>query len=109
MKQLAFHYDLPADAFPLKIPFERGAVVFEVLLEDSSATATGARLRAVAPVAIEGHEFRRFLAGDVPANSIAVVSVPEVKKPPAMYFVAGLTLLIGGAMTLTLARALRRR
>jgi hypothetical protein len=38
-----------------------------------------------------------------------VISVPEVKKPPALLFVAGLTLLIGGAMTATLARALRRR
>jgi hypothetical protein len=63
----------------------------------------------VAPVAIEGHEFRRYLAADVPANAVAVVSVPEVKKPPALLFVAALTLVIGGAMTITLARALRRR
>lgn len=109
MKQLAFHYDVPADAFPLKVPLERGAVVLEVLVEDSVATASGAKLRAVAPVAIEGHEFRRYLAADVPANAVAVVSVPDVKKPPALLFVAGLTLVIGGAMTMTLARALRRR
>ncbi len=109
MKQLAFHYDLPADAFPLKVPLERGAVVLEVLVEDSVATASGARLRAVAPVAIEGHKFRRYLASDVPASAVAVVSVPDVKKPPALLFVAGLTLVIGGAMTATLARALRRR
>jgi len=108
MKQLAFHYDLPADAFPLSVPLERGAVVFEVLVEDSVATASGARLRAVASVAIEGHEFRRYLAKDVPADAVAVVSVPEAKKPPALLFVAGLTLLIGGAMTAALARALRR-
>jgi hypothetical protein len=109
MKQLAFHYDLPADAFPLKIPIEQSAVVLEVLVEDPTAVASGARLTAVAPVAIEGHEFRRYLASDVPANAVAVVSVPEVKQPPALLFVAGLTLLIGGAMTVTLARALRRR
>jgi hypothetical protein len=109
MKQLAFHYDLPSDAFPLNVPLEHGAVVLEVLVEDSVATAAGARLKAVAPVAIQGHEFRRYLASDVPVNAVAVVSVPEVKQPPALYFVAGLTLVIGGAMTLTLARALRRR
>ncbi|MEO7104578.1 MAG: hypothetical protein ABI311_14350 [Gemmatimonadaceae bacterium] len=109
MKQLAFHYDLPPDAFPLKVPVDHAAVVFEVLLEDPTATVTGARFASVAPVAIEGHEFHRFLAQDVPANEVAVISVPEVKKPPAMLFVAGLTLLIGGAMTITLARALRRR
>jgi hypothetical protein len=109
MKQLAFHYDLPADAFPLKIPIENGAVVFEVLLEDPTATASGAGLKSVPPVAIEGHEFHRFLAQDVAANAVAVINVPEAKKPPALLFVAGLTLLIGGAMTVTLARALRRR
>jgi hypothetical protein len=109
MKQLAFHYDLPAEAFPLRVPLEKGAVVLEVLVEDPTATVSGAKLRAVAPVAIEGHEFHRFLASDVPANAVAVVGVPEVKKPPALLWVAGLTLLIGGAMTVTLARALRRR
>lgn len=109
MKQLAFHYDLPADAFPLKIPFDNAAVVFEVLVEDPTGTATGARLAAVSPVVIEGHQFRRYLASDVPANAVAMVSVPEVKQPPALLYVAGLTLLIGGAMTVTLARALRRR
>jgi hypothetical protein len=109
MKQLAFHYDVPADAFPLKVPLERGAVVLEVLVEDSIATASGARLRAVAPVAIEGHEFHRYLASDVPANAVAVISVPKANTPPELLFVAGLTLLIGGAMTVTLARALRRR
>jgi len=109
MKQLAFHYDLPANAFPLKVPLEHGAVVLEVLVEDPTAIASGARLRAAAPVAIEGHEFRRYLAADVPPNAVATVSVPDVKQPPALLFVAGLTLLIGGAMTVTLARALRRR
>lgn len=109
MKQLAFHYDLPSDAFPLRIPFEQGAVVFEVLVEDSTGVATGARLAAVAPVTIEGHQFRRYLASDVPPNSVAVINVPEAKQPPALLFVAGLTLVIGGAMTVTLARALRRR
>ena len=109
MKQLAFHYDLPADAFPLKVPLEHGAAVLEVLVEDPTASASGARLRAVAPVALEGHDFRRYLASDVPKNAVAIVTVPEVKQPPALLFVAGLTLLIGGAMTVTLARALRRR
>ena len=109
LKQLAFHYDLPADAFPLHVPIERGAVVLEILAEDSTATVSGARLRAVAPVTIEGHIFRRFLVGDVPPNSVAIISLPEAKQPMELYFVAGLTLLIGGAMTLALARALRRR
>jgi hypothetical protein len=109
MKQLAFHYDLPADGFPLKVPMEHGPVILEVLLEDPTAIVSGARLKSVAPVTIEGHQFHRFLAEDVPASSVAVISVPDAKKPPAFLFVAGLTLVIGGAMTAALARALRRR
>lgn len=109
MKQLAFHYDLPASAFPLRVPIQYGAVVLEVLIEDPTGTASGARLKPVAQVAIEGHQFRRYLAGDVPANAVAVISVPEPKQPPELLFVAGLTLVIGGAMTFALARALRRR
>ncbi|MDQ2891417.1 MAG: hypothetical protein M3R65_12835 [Gemmatimonadota bacterium] len=109
MKQLAFHYDLPAGAFPLHVPIDGGAVVLEVLAEDSTATVAGARLRAVAPVSIEGHRFRRYLGGEVPANAVAIVGVPELRQPPALLFVAGLTLVIGGAMTFALARALRRR
>lgn len=109
MKQLAFHYDLPTSAFPLRVPIQYGAVVLEVLIEDPTGTASGARLKPVAPVAIEGHQFRRYLAGDVPANAVALISVPEPKQPPELLFVAGLTLVIGGAMTFALARALRRR
>ncbi len=109
IKQLAFHYDLPSDAFPLHVRIERGAVVLEVLAEDSAAMVSGARLRAVPPVAIERHQFHRYLAGDVPPNAVVVIDLPDVKQPPALYFVAGLTLVIGGAMTIALARALRRR
>ena len=109
MKQLAFHYDLPADAFPLHVPLEHGAVVFEVLTEDSTASVSGARLRAVPPVAIEGRKFRRYLAGDVAPNAVAIIGVPDVARPPALLFVASITLMFGGAMTFALARALRRR
>ena len=63
-------------------------------------------------VTVDERNFRRFLASDMPEKSVAVIDLPA--PPPTTrsidprYLVA-LTLLIGGAMVLALARALRRR
>jgi hypothetical protein len=88
---------------------ERPASVLEVLVEEPSATVTGGQLKRVAPVAIEGHSFVRFLAADVPRDAVVSISVPDVPKPLSLWFVAGMTLVVGGVMTVALARALRRR
>lgn len=109
MKQLAFEYQLASDAFPLHVPLEHTASVLEVLVEDPSAQVQGAHLHQVPPVSVEGHDFHRYLASDAPANSVVIIRVPDVAQPMTIWFVAGLTLVIGAAMTLALARALRRR
>ncbi len=109
IKQLAYRYTLPGAAFPLRIPLERATSVLEVLLEDPTARAELAGLRQMPPVAVQGRQFRRFIAQDVPAASVLTVSVPDAAQPLATWFAAGLTLVIGGAMTLALARSLRRR
>lgn len=109
VKQLVFSYTVPDRAFPLAIPVGTATQVVEVLLEEPRARVTGAGLRAVQPVAIEGRPFRRFLAADVPQAAVLTVSVPETARPLAPWVLAVLTLAIGGAMTLALARALRRR
>jgi hypothetical protein len=109
IKQLAYRYLLPSSAFPLRVHVERPASVLEVLVEEPSATVTGGQLKRVAPVAIEGHSFVRFLAADVPRDAVVSISVPDVPKPLSLWFVAGMTLVVGGVMTVALARALRRR
>lgn len=109
IKQLAYRYALVGSEFPLRMPLERPTEILEVLLEDPSARANAPGLRQMPPVSVEGHDFRRFVAQDVAANAVLTVSEPEMSQPVTTWFAAGLTLVIGAAMTWALARALRRR
>jgi hypothetical protein len=62
------------------------------------------------PVQLEHRNFRRFLAPDVPANSVIVIDLPSTgqnRKIDPRYMIA-LTLIIGASMIFALARALRR-
>ncbi len=77
VRQLVLTYMLPVKAFPLAMPVERAVSVLEVLLEEPRALAEGARLTEVAPGVIEGRQFRRFLAQDVPVNAVMRVTAPE--------------------------------
>ena len=111
IKQLSYSYSLPARAFPLKLRLEKENQVYEVLIEEKKGTVTGPHLREMDPVTVDERDFRRFLASDVPANSVAIVDLPAPPPVTAIdprYLVA-ITLVIGGAMVVALARALRRR
>lgn len=111
LRQLAFSYSIAASAFPLRIPVTRETQILEVLVEEEKGTVSGAKLKERAPVALEQRSFRRFLADDVPANSVSVIDLPAAARNTAIgprYMIA-LTIIIGGAMTFALARALRRR
>ncbi|MGI9091011.1 MAG: hypothetical protein ACR2GG_07910 [Gemmatimonadaceae bacterium] len=109
IKQLAYHYTVDEGAFPLGVPLERPTSVLEVLLEEPTARAEAPGLKQMPPVSVQGHDFRRFIAQDVPPASVLTVQVPKIAQPLTTWFAAGLTLIIGGAMTWALARALRRR
>jgi hypothetical protein len=81
-----------------------------MMIEEKAGSVTGPHVREVDPVTVDGRNFRRFLASDMPQNSVAVIDLPP---PPARaidprYMVA-ITLLIGGTMVVALAQALRRR
>ena len=111
IKQLAFSYSMPASAFPLSIPIVRDTQILEVLIEEEKGTVSGAKLAEKAPVAIERRSFRRFLADDVPANSVSVIDLPAAGQEQRIdpRFMIALTIIIGGSMIFALARALRRR
>jgi hypothetical protein len=110
LKQLAFNYSIPASAFPLSIPIIGETQIFEVLVEDEKGTVTAPNLQEKDPVVLEKRSFRRFLAADVPANSVSVIDLPEVKMAANIdpKFLIALTVVIGGTMLFALARALRR-
>lgn len=111
VKQVSFAYALPAKSFPLSLPLEDATTVYEILLEEQNGTVTGPQIKEVEPVRLEERSFRRFLASDMPKNSVAVIDLPP--PPPARSidprYLVVLTLVLGGAMVIALARALRRR
>jgi len=110
IKQLSFSYSLPAKSFPLSWPLERETGIFEIMIEEKAGSVTGPHLREVDPVTVDDRNFRRFLASDMPENSVAVINLPA---PPARAidprFLVAITLVLGGSMVVALAQALRRR
>ncbi len=109
LKQLSFSYKMPTSAFPLAFTTEQGAVVFEVLLEESQGSITGKGFAAVAPVTLEGRVFRRFLAQDVRADTRVIVELPSTDTPGRNLYIAGLLAAIGFLMMLGLTRSVQRR
>ena len=111
IKQLAFSYSLPANSFPLKLPLEKATGVYEILIEEKTGSVTGPHLKEMDPVTVDERNFRRFLASDMPENSVAVIDLPP--PPPTRSidprFLVALTVVIGGSMIAALARALKRR
>jgi hypothetical protein len=110
LKQLAFTYSIPAKAFPLSIPIVRDTQILEVLIEEEKGSVSGAKLEEKDPVALERRSFRRFLAADVPANSVSVIDLPALtgsRDIDPKYMIA-LTAVFGSAMIFALVRALRR-
>lgn len=111
IKQLSFSYSLPAQSFPLKLPLEKETGVYEILIEDKSGNVSGPHLKEVDPVVVDERNYRRFLASDMPENSVAVIDLPappSTRSVDPRYLLA-ITLIIGAAMVIALAQALRRR
>ncbi len=105
IRQLSFSYSLPAKSFPLKLPLEKETGIYEIMIEEKAGSVTGPHLREVDPVTVDERNFRRFLASDMPENSVAVIDLPA---PPATHsidprYLVALTLVIGGSMILALA------
>jgi hypothetical protein len=59
---------------------------------------------------LQQRNFRRFLADDVPINAVTVIDLPPatVKSTVDRRYLVVLTVVIGAAMILALARALQR-
>lgn len=108
IRQVAFTYELPANAFPLSIPVERPTGVFELLIQEPTARVQGPSLREMAPVTTDGRVFRRFLAQDVSASAVMQIDMPRVvgAERERVYFGVGIALL--AAMVVSLVFAARR-
>lgn len=105
LKQLSISYSVNEKDFPLEFAITDGAVVLEVLLEEAEARVTGANLLATEPVALEGRQFRRYLAQDVRAGNSIVVEAPGSGLGGRGLYVTVLLGAIGFLMLLALLRA----
>jgi hypothetical protein len=109
LKQISFSYRVPAASFPIAFTSEDGAVVFEVLLEEPQGMVRGEAFTLVDPVALEGRNFRRFLAQDVRPGARVIVELPTSRGLGRNMYVAALLVAIGFLMLLVLSRAMSRR
>lgn len=109
IKQVAFSYKVPNSSFPLLMRAEGGAVVFEVLLEEPQGFVTGKGFANVAPVTLEGRNFRRFLSQDVQPNAELIIELPSSGAPARNLYIAGLLIAIGMLMMVVLMRSMQRR
>lgn len=109
VKQLSFHYRLPVNKAPIAFPVMAPTAVLEVLVEDTQGSATGAKLKKMASVSLEGRPFRRFLAQDAPANAVVTVLAPTQVGAAFSTRVAVVVIAIGAAMLAGLAATLLRR
>ena len=109
LKQLAFGYSLPATAFPLSVPVLDTTGILEVMLEEKTGTAAGAKLKEVQPVTVDERSFRRFLASDVPRNAVSRIDLPPPPPQTDARYLVVLVFAIGAVMIAVLARALKAK
>ncbi|MFI5233435.1 MAG: hypothetical protein ACHQSE_13080 [Gemmatimonadales bacterium] len=109
VKQLSFHYRLPVSKAPIVFPVLAASTVLEVLVEDTQGSATGAKLKKMASVNLEGRPFRRFLAQDAPANSVVTVLAPTQVGAVFSTRIAIVVTAIGVVMLAGLAASMLRR
>lgn len=108
-RQLSYAYRLSRDALPLSVALDEPTGVLEVLTEEPRATVTGANLTEVAPTATAGRTFRRFLAQNVPPQSVIRIDVPFGIGESRVRWFAAVAVVCGLAMLGSIVVALRRR
>ncbi len=109
LKQFSLAYQVPADAFPLRIALDSAVATLEVLLEDPAVRVEGAGLSASPSVTVEGQELRRFEATNVAAGSEIRVLLPALAQSRRTMYVAVVLVVIMAAMLIALARSFSRR
>ncbi|MGI8842578.1 MAG: hypothetical protein ACR2HZ_02690 [Gemmatimonadaceae bacterium] len=109
LKQFSLAYQVPSDAFPLRIALDSAVATLEVLLEDPAVRVDGAGLSPSPSVMVEGREFRRLEATNVAAGSEIRVLLPALAQSRRTMYVAVVLVVIMAAMLIALARTFSRR
>lgn len=109
VKQVRFSYRLPPTAFPLTLPPDRDPAVFEVVIEEKGASASGGGLKPVEGVTVDDRKFARWLAPNSPAGAAVKVSVPGSGLRRMPKAVLALMALLIVTMLVAVIVAVRRR
>lgn len=109
IRQVAFSYSVPASDFPLALPIGEPVSVFELLLEDPGASASGPGLSEQPAASIEGRTFRRFLAQDLKPGATVTIDVGAPTAPTGDRMLLAPVAVVAAVMCLALAFALTRR
>lgn len=109
VRQVAYAYRLPDDAFPVRIPGERAMGVLEVLVEEPQGTATGAGLALQDAAAVEGRTFRRWLAQEVPAGTPVTIDIPAPPSAAGRWILPAALVATAAGLLVVWAGASRRR
>lgn len=104
LKQLSFSYRIAKESFPLNFSLERASDVLEVLVEEPSATISGAALQNTGPIAADGRTFKRFLGQNIAAGGQLTIGVPGTMSGKSSVYIIGIVFAIGVALLAGLAR-----
>src|SRR6185503_6918099 len=91
------------------IPLERPTSVLEVMVQEPLARVSGPRLLEQAPTTLDGRNFRRFLAQDLPANAVLGIDVPTSPDRNRNWVITILSIVGAGLVVGALVAASRRR
>lgn len=108
IRQVAFTYELPTNAFPLSITAGQPVGVLEVLVQEPTARVEAPALREVPPANAEGRVFRRFLAQDLRPNATLRIDVPRMSVSERETIYRVVLYVLVAAMAVALALAARR-
>lgn len=108
VKQLSYSYALPAGTRALVIPIDQPTVEFNLLVEDTAAVVTAAKLEALGVQEIEQRRFAAYRAGALAAGDHVEIRLPSTgfrAQAILPYIVA----ILASGMVVALVWALRKK
>jgi hypothetical protein len=108
VKQLSYSYALPAGTRALVIPIDQPTVEFNLLVEDTAAVVTAAKLEALGVQEIEQRRFAAYRAGALAAGDRVEIRLPSTgfgAQAILPYIVA----ILASGMVVALIWALKKR
>ncbi len=100
-KQVLATYTLPRGVRELRIPIDQPTARLDLLVEDSTSSASGAGVQTGPPLEIQGRRFRRFGAERLAAGAVVTLSLAPATDPGRRF-----TWLIVGAAGIALGAGL---